>query len=138
LTVAQKELTRKMPESVRDLYVAAHNAHLLGLNNISKITPDISDALCQLASGEGYSKRKNFTDGEEFVIGGWPTLVLNGRINHITRSDLADRTVNLQLAPISPQDRLDESGFWSEFYEARPQIFGALLDAVVYGIRWVV
>jgi hypothetical protein len=133
--VAQKELTRKMPESVRDLYVAARNAHLLGLNNISKITPDISDALCQLASGEGYSKRKNYTDGEEFVVGGWPTLVLNGRINHITRSDLADRTVNLQLAPISPQDRRDESGFWSEFHDARPQIFGALLDAVVCGIR---
>jgi hypothetical protein len=38
-------LTRPMMESVRELYVAARHAHLLCLNNISKITPDISDAL---------------------------------------------------------------------------------------------
>jgi hypothetical protein len=128
-------LTRPMMESVRDLFVAARHAHLLCLNNISKITPDISDALCQLASGEGYGKRKNYTDGDEFVVRGWPTLILNGTANRITRSDLADRAVSLQLATINPEARRGDSEFWSAFDEARPQIFGALLDAVVWGLR---
>jgi hypothetical protein len=43
--------------------------------------------------------------------------------------------VNLQLAPISPEARRGDSEFWSAFDEARPQIFGALLDAVVWGLR---
>jgi hypothetical protein len=128
-------LTRPMMESVRELYVAARQAHMLCLNNISKIGPDISDALCQLASGEGYGKRKNYTGGDEFVVGGWPTLILNGIANRITRSDLADRAVNLQLEPISPEARRGDFEFWSAFDEARPQIFGALLDAVVWGLR---
>jgi hypothetical protein len=128
-------LTRPMMESVRELYVATRQAHLLCLNNIGKIGPDISDALCQLASGEGYGKRKNYTDGDEFVVGGWPTLILNGIANRITRSDLADRAVSLQLAPISPEARRGDFEFWSAFDEARPQIFGALLDAVVWGLR---
>jgi putative DNA primase/helicase len=56
--VAQKELTRKMPESVRDLYVAARNAYLLGLNNISKSRPMSAMRCVKLLPGRGTASER--------------------------------------------------------------------------------
>ena len=62
-------------------------------------------------------------------------VVLNGLANSITRSDLADRAAILNLAPIKQEDRRSEAEFWNDFEAERPQIFGAMLDVLVHGLR---
>src|SRR5262249_532918 len=44
---------RTLPRDVGDLYVMAINGHVLIFDNLSGISPDISDALCRLSSGGG-------------------------------------------------------------------------------------
>src|SRR5439155_11381418 len=53
----------------------------------------------------------------------------------VSRPDLGDRAIFLTLAPIGEAQRRSESELWREFEIARPRILGALLDAVVHGLR---
>ena len=53
----------------------------------------------------------------------------------MTRPDLADRAVFLTLEPISEDCRRPEAELWAAFESERPRILGALLDAVVEGLR---
>ena len=46
-----------------------------------------------------------------------------------------DRAIFLTLAPIGEAQRRPESELWREFEIARPRMLGALLDAVVHGLR---
>ena len=62
-------------------------------------------------------------------------ILLNGIEDVISRPDLGDRAIFLTLAPIADGDRRPEAELWREFEIARPRILGALLDAVVHGLR---
>jgi hypothetical protein len=62
-------------------------------------------------------------------------ILLNGIEDVISRPDLGDRAIFLTLAPIPETDRRPEGELWREFEIARPLILGALLDAVVHGLR---
>ena len=62
-------------------------------------------------------------------------MILNGIEDIIERPDLADRTLFLTLEPIPENRRRLEKELWSDFEQARPKILGALLDAVVSGLR---
>jgi len=62
-------------------------------------------------------------------------VVLNGIEELATRGDLLDRAILLYLPRIKDSSRRDERTFNSAFEAARPQLFGALLDAVSASIR---
>jgi hypothetical protein len=51
------------------------------------------------------------------------------------RPDFLDRALIVEFRPIEPALRRDERGFWREYFERRPWILGALLDAAVTGLR---
>lgn len=53
----------------------------------------------------------------------------------MSRPDLADRALSLTLRPIPDEERRPERDIWSEFNAQHPLILGALLDAVVHGLR---
>jgi hypothetical protein len=61
--------------------------------------------------------------------------ILNGIEDVISRPDLRDRAIFLTLASIADTDRRPEAELWQEFGLTRPRILGALLDAVVHGLR---
>jgi hypothetical protein len=126
---------RTLPGTVRDLFIGVRNAHMLVWDNVSTITPEISDALCQISSGSGFATRLLYTDSAELLVGGSRPVVLNGLGNGITRSDLADRAVVLRLLPIQGEKRRTETDLWAEFESERSQIFGGLRDCAVYGLR---
>jgi hypothetical protein len=124
---------RNLP-AVHDLFVSAHNQHVLCFDNVSVIPAPVSDALCQLASGAGFGIRKKYTDSDEFSTAGSHPIVLNGIGNCIDRPDLADRALVLELPRIQMDRRRPEAEFWASFDAARPKLIGALLDAVVHGL----
>ena len=53
----------------------------------------------------------------------------------VSRPDLGDRAIFLTLAPIAETNRRSEAELWREFGIERPRILGALLDALVHGLR---
>jgi hypothetical protein len=84
---------RTVPREERDLFISANNAHVLALDNLSGLSPWLSDALCRLASGGGFAARQLYTDQEEVLFDVARPLILNGIDDVIARPDLADRAL---------------------------------------------
>jgi hypothetical protein len=127
--------TRTAPREERDLMIAATNAWILAYDNISKIPPWLSDALCRLATGGAFSTRQLYTDTDEVILEARRPVMLNGITDMADRDDLRDRAIMLTLPSIPDSERRDEETFWQEFEAAGPQILGALLDAVSAALR---
>jgi hypothetical protein len=123
------------PHDERDLVISASNSWLISLDNLSKLDGWLSDALCRLATGGGLRTRTLYTDTEETIFDAQRPIILNGIESLATRGDLVDRSVTINLSPIEPEQRREESEFWLDFEAARPRILGALLDVIVGGLR---
>ena len=117
------------PKEERDLMLAARNSWLLAYDNLSKLSPMMSDALCRISTGAGFRKRSNFKDSDEIIFKVRRPIILSGISEFISRQDLLDRCVFIQTLPMSSSNRKSESDFWSEFDAQKGQIMGALLSA---------
>jgi hypothetical protein len=126
---------RALPRGDRDLFIAAGNAHVLAFDNVSRLPDCLSDSLCRIASGGGFATRRLRPDDDETLFDAARPVIINGIADMIARPDLADRSIFLTLGPIAASRRRAESEFWAEFEAARPRILGALLDAVVVGLK---
>ena len=98
----------------------------------------LSDALCRLATGGSFAVRQLYTNDEEVLFEAARPILLNGIEDVINRPDLGDRAIFLTLGPIAEAQRRPEIELWREFEIERPRILGALLDAVVHGLRAMV
>ena len=126
---------RALPREDRDLFIAASNGHVLAFDNVSGLPAWISDTLCRLATGGGFAVRQLYTDQDEVLFDATRPVILNGIEDIVTRPDLADRAVFLTLEPIPEEHRRPEQELWAAFEAERPRILGALLDAVVVGLK---
>jgi hypothetical protein len=126
---------RALPREDRDLFIAASNGHVLTFDNVSGLAAWISDTLCRLATGGGFAVRQLYTDHDEELFDAVRPVILNGVEDMVTRPDLADRAVFLTLQPIPEERRRTEQELWAAFDAECPRILGALLDAVVVGLK---
>ena len=126
---------RALPREDRDLFIAATNGHVLTFDNVSGLRAWISDTLCRLATGGGFAVRQLYTDQDEVLFDAARPVILNGIEDIVERADLADRAVFLTLEPIPEERRRPEAELWAAFEAERPRILGALLDAVVEGLK---
>jgi hypothetical protein len=121
---------RTPPREERDLLIAANNSWVVAYDNVSGIPHWLSDALCRLATGGGFSTRELYSDTEEVILDLTRPAILNG-IDHLAeRPDLADRAIILQLPRIKDEIRRDEEQLYAEYGRDQPQILGALFTAI--------
>lgn len=120
---------RAAPKSVEDVWIAARNAHLVSLENLSHLQPQYQDALCVLATGGGYSTRTFYTNAEETILDLRKPIVLNGISVIVTAQDLLDRCLHIDLPTI--QSRELAGDIEARFEAAQPALLGALLDLFV-------
>lgn len=130
-----KVTKRRLPSSDRDLFIAANNAWVLSYDNVSHIQEWLSNSLCSLATGGGFATRTLYTDQDEQLFEATRPVVINSVENFITKHDLADREIALELPLITDRGRRLEDEFWAAFEAKQPEIIGALLDMVVYGLK---
>ncbi|MEK4034907.1 hypothetical protein WOC76_09255 [Methylocystis sp. IM3] len=121
---------RAMPKDDTDLIVAARNGHLIAIDNVSAISSDMSDALCRVTTGGGFSSRAKFTDGEEFVAYVKNPVLCNGITELASRPDLASRSIVVRLNPIKDEDRKAEEQHDADWTAAAPHVLGALLNVM--------
>jgi hypothetical protein len=126
---------RALPREDRDLFIAATNAHVLAFDNVSALPAWMSDTFCRLATSGGFAVRQLYTDQDEVLFEACRPVILNGIEEFVTRPDLADRALILTLDPIPEERRRPEAELWAAFEAERPRILGALLDAVVEGLK---
>ncbi len=95
-----ESILRALPKTERNLAVATSNSYVRSFDNVSKISPELSDMLCRISTGGGLSTRKVFTDDTEVNFNKTIPIIING-IEIVVRPDLADRAISLNLTPIS-------------------------------------
>ena len=128
---------RAEPRDGRDLIIAATNGWIIGLDNLSHLSPWLSDAICRLATGGGFATRELYSDAEEALFDAQRPVILNGIEELATRGDLLDRAIILYLPAIPEDKRRPEKDLWRDFESHRASILGALLDAVSTALRTV-
>ena len=101
---------------------------------MSWMTAELSDTLCMICTGIATGTRAHYTNDEEHVYGVQRPILFNGIASDLTeRSDLASRTIKLQLLPIAV--RRTEIDLAEEFERIWPGVLGALLDGVAGGLQ---
>ncbi len=118
------------PKEPRNLMIAANNGLVVALDNISHLPPWLSDALCRLATGGGFSTRTLYENDEETIFDAQRPVILTGIEEIVTRSDLLDRSLLINLQPIDESRRRPEANFWRDFDDAKPRAFGAMLEVI--------
>lgn len=126
---------RSPPDNERDLMIAGSNSHILSFDNVSKFSPDMSDALCRISTGGGFATRELYSNDEERRFNEVKPVLLNGIGDILSREDLRNRAIILPLNPIGQERRLSESEIWAKFDEIRPGILGCILDAVAVALH---
>jgi hypothetical protein len=127
---------RAEPTSERDLAIAGSNVWMPVWDNMSHMQTWMSDALCRLSTGGGFSTRALalYTDADEKTFQLMRPAILTGIGDVAVRGDLLDRMIIMRL-PRLTANRMAEDELWPNFYDYRPFILGALLDAVSMAIK---
>jgi hypothetical protein len=121
---------RTYPREDRDLMVAAQNGWVVAYDNLSGLPVWLSDALCRLSTGGGFSCRQLYTDADETIFRAMRPVILNGIDQIAHRHDLMDRCITCHLDPIPEDQRRMERELWSEFSRIHPYVLGALCDSL--------
>jgi hypothetical protein len=125
---------RNAPRDERDLFIWSANSAMVVIDNLSSIPALLSDALCRVATGGGFSTRALHTDCDEMLFDVVRPVIITGVGDVIARADLADRALTVTLTAISDDQRMAEGDFMPAFDRARPRILGALLEAMAHGL----
>ncbi|MYS31741.1 ATP-binding protein, partial [Streptomyces sp. SID7804] len=120
---------RRAPNDEENLTTTVAAGWVTALDNLSHLTPALSDAMCRIVTGAEDVKRALFTDGDVFRVGYRRPLLLTGIDVGVIRPDLAERLLPLRLE--RPKVRRTEDELWAEYAEALPVILGSLLDLTV-------
>ena len=121
---------RGEPKEVRDLMIAATHSHVLCFDNLSRLPDWLSNALCRLSTGGGFSTRTLYENDVETIFSASRPSILVGIDELATRGDLIDRAVLVTLSPIDAARRRPEEDLLAEFAVVRPAIFGGLCTAL--------
>ncbi len=123
------------PKCEQDVLVMASNGYLLSLDNLSYLSPDMSDVFCRVATGGGISHRKLYTDDDEKVYDIARPVIFNGIEELTERPDFIERALILHLKPISKEHRISESEYWKNFEELYPKLLGGIYTLVSQAIK---
>ena len=120
------------PETVRfdprDFLQKAMHAYIVMLDNQNTIPEWAADTLCRLVTGEADSKRRLYTDDEDFIIELRRAALLNGINVPTDRGDVLDRSLVVELERIPDGERKTEEQIWELFAREHPRLLGALFD----------
>lgn len=118
------------PSDQEEMSRMADRHSVIFFDNLSSLSSKVSDLLCKLVTGDGFSRRTKFTDDDETIFVSKRTIMMNGINSFITRADLLDRTIILEIERIAEDKRLAEDELWQKFEAARPKILGGIFDVL--------
>jgi hypothetical protein len=121
------------PSDEEELINLAMNHATINLDNVSYISPELSDNIARLSTGIGLTKRKLFSDNEEVSLNVLRSVILNGITASPRAPDLLRRCLFLPVEPPKPQLARDE--LKSAWARDHPSILGGLLDLAVLTAR---
>jgi hypothetical protein len=129
---------RAMPKDEQALVIGAMSRAILGVDNVSVISPDMADAICRLASGAGIGGRELYSDREEAFLKAIVSMLITSIEPVATnRPDFQDRALPVYLESFASMGlpRRTEREVDEAVRDMSPRLTGALYDAVSCSIR---
>ncbi len=123
------------PKDVDGLIQLLDHNWLVFFDNLSRMPEWISDQLCKAVTGDGFSKRKLYTDNDDIIYNFQRPIGINGINLVITKPDLLERSILVELDRIAPENRRTEKDIWKNFEAEKPFILGAIFDIVSNAMR---
>lgn len=118
------------PHNRAELIQSMEHHYFCVFDNLSYIQDWFSDILSIAVTGGGQSKRKLYTDDEDVIFSFKRCIAITAINMCITKSDLFDRTILIELDRITPEQRKEESKMIQEFEAAKPRILGTIFDVL--------
>ncbi|ESU34156.1 hypothetical protein G3A_02490 [Bacillus sp. 17376] len=119
-----------MPNSMQDLAISLANNYMPSFDNLDGLSAEKSDLLCIASTGGGFSKRTLFTDDDETLLDLRRCVGLTGINVVVTRADLIDRSIIIELDRIPEDERKEERDVWEAFEKDRACIVGGALQTL--------
>ncbi|KQU58723.1 hypothetical protein ASG66_17030 [Bacillus sp. Leaf406] len=119
-----------MPKSIQDLALSLANNYMPCFDNLDGITSAQSDLLCITSTGGGFSKRTLFTDDDETLLELLRCVGMTGINVVVTKPDLIDRSIIIELDRIPQNERKEERVIWDAFERDKASIIGGALRAL--------
>lgn len=123
------------PDNLREFVQLASHHYFLPLDNLTSLPDWLSDALCRMVTGDGFSKRELFTNDDDVVYAFRRVAAINGINLVVSRPDLLDRSLLYELTQIPKDERREDRELWEAFEEAKPGILGAMFDLLAGAMR---
>ena len=118
-----------------DMKALASLRRVFVFDNVSHVDADKSDLLARVSSGGEIILRAKYTDDTAHVTQMRRPIYINGIMDGFTRSDLASRSVNFNLFPISESEITADSELNKEWNTYLPFIFTKLLGITQETLR---
>lgn len=119
-----------LPSSIEELKNHLATNMLVAFDNTKKLSDDFSDVLCAATTGTTFTKRKLFTDIDMMILTLKNIIVLNGIDIVPKKADLLERSLLFELEKITPDRRMTDKEFWTNFRKKRAKILGAIFDTI--------
>lgn len=120
--------TQGLPRAIADLMITASNSHLMVFDNVRSLSMEISDALCQLATGGGLRTRTLYTNSDETLVHVTKPCILNGIDDIASQPDLVSRCLLMELPTITLRRTEEEMN--SKLSESIGVIFAGVMDTL--------
>ena len=122
--------TLKLPNDQRSLVVSLQQHWFAPFDNVSRISNDTSDDLCRAITGSGIQQRTLYTNAKAKNFKFNRVISINGIFNSVTRSDLLDRTILVEVSRISKSDRRTKSEIKADFAQNKTEMLGGIFDTL--------
>lgn len=121
-------LLRPPPRDEKSWLEVAPASYVITLDNVSKISAEISDLLCRASTGDSVVKRELYTNSDVVSHSFRRVIILNGINLGDTRDDLSDRLLTINLPALTPSMKKEESDLQAIWNSEYPKLLGALYD----------
>lgn len=121
------------PRDLTEFVQTASHHWLLILDNVTSLKEWLSDAICRIITGGGFSKRELYSDDEDILYNFQHILAINGINLVVEKADLLERSLIFGFK--RTKKFKTEKVFWSQFEERKPYLLGAMFDTLVKSLQ---
>lgn len=123
------------PKGVDDFIQTSSHHWFLVLDNVSHLSESLSDTICRVITGGGFSKRELYSDDSDIIYDFKHIIGINGINLVVEKADLLDRSLIFNLKRTN--NFTTEKIFWSKFEERKQYILGGIFDVLVQTLRLI-
>lgn len=127
---AIKAKTSTMPKTMDNFALIISQQYVTIMDNVTYITKDISDMICQQSTGGNYEKRKLYTDTGTVSLSLGGLLIITSTEDIIQRDDAVDRAIKVRFEPVGNDERIGTSELVEKLEKSKMHILGGMLNTL--------